>query len=87
MSFSWVTISVTGISITALQCGQAPCLPAAAGDARMGDWQLLQRNSIVNVLAFKKEYLATGQGILFYTMGRWVSKSFMFTLTAWCMGY
>jgi hypothetical protein len=53
----------------------------------MGDWQLLQRNSIVNVLAFKKEYLATGQGILFYTMGRWVSKSFMFTLTAWCMGY
>jgi hypothetical protein len=60
ISFSWATISVTGISITALQCGQAPCLPAAAGGARMGDWQLLQRNSIVNALAFEKEELAIG---------------------------
>jgi|TARA_B100001079_G_scaffold182936_1_gene157417 hypothetical protein len=47
----------------------------------MGDWQLLQRNSIVNVLAFEKEELAIGQGILFYTIDSWVSKRFMFTLT------
>jgi hypothetical protein len=32
-------------------------LPAAAGGDRMGDRQLLQRNSIVNALTFEKEKL------------------------------
>jgi hypothetical protein len=49
----------------------------------MGDWQLLQRNSIGNILAFEKEELTIGQGILFYTIDNGVSKRFMLTLTEW----